>query len=639
MNTSVGRGLADRITEAQELLRRDPQRSLQLVSDVNLATVTPEEALEVLSIRSRANIHLGDYEAGEPNARSAIALAQQYGLRIKEGLARNEAGVFHFVRGEFDDALNQYAAAEQLLRDTDEAGRARVFVNIANVYTTRGDYLQALMAYEQALAIAKETGELLTQAKVYSNMAGLYRTTLGSSELAASYLAEAAELYTTLDDKVGLGKCLVNQANQLMVDREYAGAADCFRRSLKIREAFSEPDDLIMTYDGLVSALLQLGEFDQAEEVYAKAQEAFRDRAMSRRAEEFLRMSESRILSARGRVEEAVAIAEQVQSFMTEYGQAEFASELRSLIAESYRHLGRHEQASELYRELLLHRDMEARRQATHRMEMIRAQMDLLRSGDQNTASHLRRSELLSPKDRLSRAEAANEEFIAVLTHELKSPLHTLRSVMGLLARADAVSKEERQEYGREMEMLATRLIDQVSATLATARQKHGGAFPVVNVRTVWEHVLKAVKQGSDAENVTLSWSFDRSEYLLRADEQLLVTVLENLVSNAIKFGGAGSTVTVTVSVPPSEQSGERLLLEVIDTGPGLEKEDLATMFRPFQTLSARPIGKAGSSGLGLFLVRRTVENLGGRVWAENRSNGAVFHVELPLASDTHGAV
>ena len=118
----------------------------------------------------------------------------------------------------------------------------------------------------------------------------------------------------------------------------------------------------------------------------------------------------------------------------------------------------------------------------------------------------------------------------------------------------------------------------------------------------------------------------------------MLVTIMENLVSNALKFSGDNSSVTVSVSVPEVQDETQRLLLEVTDEGPGLSKEDLTSMYRPFQTLSARPTGNAGSTGLGLYLVRRTVEALDGRVWAENHPNGAVFHVELPLADDNRVA-
>jgi len=626
--------IASRIAEANALIRRDPLRSLELVSDIDLNHIGPSEAIDVLSVISRASIHVGDYANGEPAALRAIELASANGLRTKEGLARNEAGVFQFVRGAFDDALNLYAAAEQLLRGHDEAGRARVFVNIGNVYNLRSEHLQAILAYERALSIAFSVQDTLTQAKVYSNLSGLYRYALGGAEIGAEYAQRAAELYQLLGDNVGLAKSLVNMAAQHLEVGQYVEAEAAFRRSLAIREAFSEPDDHIMTFDGLISALLRQDKREEAEQVYETARTLLSGRPNSERGLMFLKMAEVRLLAGSEQYEDAVALAWQVHDFMSEYGQADFAADLRLMIAECLDAMGRPEASGPIYRELLLRTRADARRQSQQRLEIMHAQMARFRD------DHVSGQELLIPlKEQLSQTEATNEEFIGVLAHELKSPLHTMRSVMSLLANADAMSKDERQEYGREMQHMATRMIDQISATLATARQRHAPAVSQTDARVVWEHVLAASRQGAQDKQITLQWSFDRDAYVLRTDEHMLVTIMENLVSNAIKFSPAGSTIEVSVRVLQAVDEAEHVRLEVYDHGPGLNREDLGRLFRPFQTLSARPTGSEGSTGLGLYLVRRTVEILNGRVWGENRPDGAAFFVELPLDVAPSGSV
>ena len=512
MSTSVGRGLTERITEAQELLRRDPQRSLDLVHDLDPELLDPSSAIDVLSIRSRACIHLGRYADGQPLANAALELARQAGLRVKEGLARNEVGVYHFVQGEFDLALNHYAAAEQLLRDVEEAGRGRVFVNIANVYNYRGDYLNALIAYERALAIARERNDQLTQAKIYSNMAGLYRHTFGSLELAGQYLEEATALYEALDDRVGMAKCLVNRAGQFMAENRPEEARDFLRRSLEIREAFSEPDDLMMTYDGLISALIRTGEIDEAASYLEKAEEVFQSLSVTERAEPYLKFARARIFGNTGQSEEALAICEEVVSTFETGGQMEFAIELKRLMADLYLTHGEAEKGARLLQEVMEHMSSVTNRQATERMAMLRAQVDLMQANADVNSELIRRFEVEPTKERLHRAEATNEEFIAVLAHELKSPLHTIRSVMSLLANADAVSKEERQEYGRAMLGLSTRLIDQITTTLAAAKQQHETARSVVNARTVWEYVLEGIQMGTSGGEERVSWTFDRDK-------------------------------------------------------------------------------------------------------------------------------
>ena len=111
-------------------------------------------------------------------------------------------------------------------------------------------------------------------------------------------------------------------------------------------------------------------------------------------------------------------------------------------------------------------------------------------------------------------------------------------------------------------------------------------------------------------------------------DREWMREVLENLISNAVKFSPAGARITVR-----TEAAGDRVRLAVQDQGPGLTEEDQQHLFGKFQRLSARPTGGESSSGLGLSIVDHLVRSHGGRVWAESQpGEGATFWVELPRA-------
>ena len=110
-------------------------------------------------------------------------------------------------------------------------------------------------------------------------------------------------------------------------------------------------------------------------------------------------------------------------------------------------------------------------------------------------------------------------------------------------------------------------------------------------------------------------------------DPSVMVQVLENLVSNAIKYSPSGKNIRVRLSKDPSH-----VRCEVRDEGPGLSAEDQKKLFGKFARLSAKPTGGEHSTGLGLSIVKKMVEAMNGKVWCESElGKGATFVVQLPL--------
>jgi signal transduction histidine kinase len=115
-------------------------------------------------------------------------------------------------------------------------------------------------------------------------------------------------------------------------------------------------------------------------------------------------------------------------------------------------------------------------------------------------------------------------------------------------------------------------------------------------------------------------------------DGNFFTQILENLLSNALKFSYPGSRVFVRLRTDEAW-----LYLQVADEGPGLSPADHARLFGKFQRLSVRPTGGEPSSGLGLSIVKKYVELMGGKVWCESeKGKGARFVVQLPAQGPDH---
>jgi signal transduction histidine kinase len=127
----------------------------------------------------------------------------------------------------------------------------------------------------------------------------------------------------------------------------------------------------------------------------------------------------------------------------------------------------------------------------------------------------------------------------------------------------------------------------------------------------------------------------DDSMLIVLADKQAFWQVLDNFISNAVKYSPRGKNVWVR-TLSRRDESGNLVgRLEVQDEGPGISESDMKKLFGKFARLSARPTGGEHSTGLGLSIVKKMVEAMNGKVWCESElGKGATFIVELPSQTD-----
>jgi two-component system nitrogen regulation sensor histidine kinase GlnL len=234
---------------------------------------------------------------------------------------------------------------------------------------------------------------------------------------------------------------------------------------------------------------------------------------------------------------------------------------------------------------------------------------------------------------------AALELLTAGLAHEIKNPLGAIRGAAQLLqhhAGADAaVVLEHTDVIVREVDRLS-RLLDELRA-LASPPPLH---LEPVNIHKVLHAVLEIARKSPAWQATAFEAQFDPSLPEVWGNEQKLVQVFLNLVTNALHaMGGTGklsiSTRMVTdYHVRPAHGGRGRFLAVVIeDTGPGIGAGDPANLFAPFFTT------KPGGSGLGLAICQQIVTQHNGRIWLRNRRGGpgAAARVLLPLAGPLAG--
>jgi signal transduction histidine kinase len=220
--------------------------------------------------------------------------------------------------------------------------------------------------------------------------------------------------------------------------------------------------------------------------------------------------------------------------------------------------------------------------------------------------------------------------FVSAVTHELKSPLAAIRLFAETLELRD-LGPEKRSQYLRAIQKDVDRLEMLVVNLLTVARLESGQVQlhpqPTDLVREVVEN-LEGLREALAERGVRLELEAGAEEIPVRSDGLALQTVLRNLVDNAAKYGGEGTTVHVRV-----RREAGRALLEVRDEGIGFPSSEKERIFQKFYRVGDEMVRRVEGSGLGLYLVRALVRRGGGEVSAESEGagRGATFRVSYPI--------
>jgi PAS domain S-box-containing protein len=243
--------------------------------------------------------------------------------------------------------------------------------------------------------------------------------------------------------------------------------------------------------------------------------------------------------------------------------------------------------------------------------------------------------ERLLERERAAReeAEAANrikDEFLAVLSHELRSPLNPILGWSKLLrtGKLDATKTDYALETIERNAKLQTQLIEDLLDVSRILQGKLSLNMAPVNLAVKIEAALETVRLAAQAKSIQIQTTLEPTIGHVLGDSTRLQQVMWNLLTNAVKFTPEGGQVRIRL-----EYSGSQAQITVSDTGIGIPSEFLPHVFEYFRQADSTTTRKFGGLGLGLAIVRRLVELHGGTAQAASpgEGQGATFTISLPL--------
>ena len=250
--------------------------------------------------------------------------------------------------------------------------------------------------------------------------------------------------------------------------------------------------------------------------------------------------------------------------------------------------------------------------------------------------------EMRAARDEAEDANKAKDQFLAVLSHELRTPLNPI-----LLASSSMLEREHDPgelratfEMIRQNVSLQARLIDDLLDVMRILRGKMPLHWEVADCHALIRQAVQICRSEVSGRELSLDLDLQARDHHINADPARFQQVIWNLVKNAVKFTPAGGSIAIR-SFNRGGDAGEELVLEVSDTGIGIEPGILPLIFDPFQQGETKITRKFGGLGLGLAICRGIVESHGATLTAESpgHGQGTTFRIVLtpipaPAAAD-----
>lgn len=247
----------------------------------------------------------------------------------------------------------------------------------------------------------------------------------------------------------------------------------------------------------------------------------------------------------------------------------------------------------------------------------------------QNEEISAQADQIYSQNDELILLNEQKNKFLGIASHDMKSPLKRVDALLGLVKASPNATVASQKEFfdiiGNTvdgMQKLVGQLLD-INKIEQGKHEIHLESFDLIKFS---RNILSTFDSQAAQKNIQLLFESSFPEFSVKSDKMVLAQILENLISNALKFSSSNTSVRLEIT-----SKEKAVALSIHDQGPGIKESELSLLFGKFQKLSNRPTAGESSSGLGLSIVKDLATSLGGSVDCQSEiGKGSTFSVRLP---------
>lgn len=606
-----------------------------------------KELSKPLSFIGLANANKGDYEQSLDYHYQSIEVAIEQDDSIQLAYAYNNLGRMFLDEGVHARAYDNLVRSKELFEILkDKSGLAYVYRSLANVYKSQKEYTKSLEMSTRAVELRKQLGNPRDLASAYMEL-GLVYQAMKESKTALAKFALADSIEARINDKVTKAEIRVGMAEILFEEKKYQEAFQAALQVLKTISASTNRKLFLRASLICGKYYFHRGEDDKAIPVLKKivsdenAGTPYFQRDASYVLYELYKRSKD-LSHANAYLTKYNILDEKLQN-------QELSNQIERLLFQLQ--IEKKEKENDLLKANQLKIEATLSRQrtqnillliilvsigclavmlwtASRRRRRINHQLVL-----QNQQIAFQREEITHQNENLSRrnqelSELNNEKdtLMNIVAHDLKSPLH---SISGL-----AIVMEEEGDLPEHHKEVVSMIKDSTRAglemitDLLDVNALEAGSNPQYssfNLGELLEEKIQTFLILANTKEIALTLN-NAIQGPAVSDPDYINRILDNLISNAIKFSPKGTLISVSGS-----RLHGRVMLGVKDQGPGFSEQDKKLMFQKFKKLSARPTGGESSNGLGLAIVKTLVDRLNGEIELKTElRRGSEFIVKIP---------
>ena len=230
--------------------------------------------------------------------------------------------------------------------------------------------------------------------------------------------------------------------------------------------------------------------------------------------------------------------------------------------------------------------------------------------------------------------QRTKDELLALASHQLRTPATGVRQYVGMLAQGyfGALNKDQ-QSIAKKAFDTNERQLEIIDQLLYVAKADAGQlvvSFDTVDIARIIKDVMAGYDNVAQIKNIEMYYK-GRKKLLCSGDKRYIIMIIENLVSNAIKYSNPGSKVILEL-----KKADSNIVLKVKDRGIGIREEDMDKLFKKFSRIDSDLSRSEGGSGLGLFLAQKLAESHGGAITVKSMAEkGATFKLTFPVNNTT----
>lgn len=645
-NDSVKVSLYLKLSNSFNVKERDSSfyyynKSFQLAETVGLELQLADLLYTTADDFERKN----SYERAISNYENALLLYQEIGDRRKVGFINNYIGFCFINLYAEDKAIEYYLKSLKICEEIgDEDGKAMNFIDIGNLYYDQGNYDNAKKYFQDALSIYEKLEDRAGIATCYTNLGNAYADD-GYYEDGIDYYKQSIILEEEINDKVGIATNYNNLGDIYIQKKMYREAQGYFLKALSISNEINEKDLLAIVYLNIADVQLKIKNYKGAikySNISLKISREIGD--LDYELDNLLRLASAHesigntskalfFFKENNKVKDSLISIDKekkVQLFnaLNELEKTYFTitdlsnkNEISQLRYENEKKISYFLIVAIViftFLTILLIRQQASKRKAYNLLEFRNYQINKMND------------EIQEQRDFLKQLNKTKDKFFSIIAHDLKNPFNSIKGFTELLIENSGEYDEEKRlkflkvikDSTNKASILLNNLLiwaSSQSGNLDYNPKKTVLVNDVLDVVSLLE--IQAIKKEIDIYN-----NVDHN-LLVNADENMLNTVLRNLISNAIKFTKPQGEIKIC-----SKQDRSMVEISVIDNGVGISEEEIKDLFSIDVKNTHKGTANETGSGLGLVLCKDFVEKQGGKIWVNSHlGKGTEFVFSVPL--------